>query len=209
MRPESSLLHIDNLTFSHGPEPLFQDFSARLPAGVSLLCGGENRGKTTLLRLLAGQLRPHAGQITLGRLNPRIEPEAWQAEVCWLDPKADRHDQKLPADCFAEVRQRHPAFSAARLEQLIQGLGLEPHLGKALYMLSTGTRRKVWLAAALAAGARLTLLDEPFAALDHSSINCLLALLSEAAEQADRAWVIADYSAPTGLRLACTLDLGD
>ena len=92
---------------------------------------------------------------------------------------------------------------------LMQALDLTLHLEKPLYMLSTGSKRKVWLAAALASGAALTLLDEPFAALDRSSIRSVLDLLREAASHRQRAWVVADYEAPPGVPLAQHIDLGD
>jgi energy-coupling factor transporter ATP-binding protein EcfA2 len=76
-------------------------------------------------------------------------------------------------------------------------------------MLSTGSRRKVWLAAAFACGAPLTLLDEPFAALDQPSIRFVLSLLQAATTDPLRAWVLADYQAPPGLALACVLELPD
>jgi energy-coupling factor transporter ATP-binding protein EcfA2 len=74
-------------------------------------------------------------------------------------------------------------------------------------MLSTGSKRKVWLAAAFASGAAVTLLDEPFAALDKASINLVLELLQDAAIHATRAWVVADYEAPRGVPLALTISL--
>lgn len=202
-------LQIAGLHFSHGPIPVFQDFQATLPPGLSLVCGDEGRGKTTLLRLLAGELKPDAGSLRLGLLDPLQDAAAWQAEVCWLDPKNERFDRERPADCFAWVAKRHPRFDRSRLDALLEGLGLVPHLDKALYMLSTGTRRKVWLAAALASQARLVLLDEPFAALDRSSIRCLETELAELVQAPDRAGLIADYGAPPSLPLAAVLDLGD
>lgn len=81
-------------------------------------------------------------------------------------------------------------------------------MGKALYMLSTGTKRKVYLAGALASSAAVTLLDEPFAALDKTSSDLLLELLKEAATHPSRAWVVADYVAPRGVRLAAQIQLG-
>ena len=78
-----------------------------------------------------------------------------------------------------------------------------------MYMLSTGSRRKVWLAAAFSAGATLTLLDDPFAALDRPSIAFTLAMLHKAATDPARAWLLADYQAPTGLSLASVIDLPD
>lgn len=60
------------------------------------------------------------------------------------------------------------------LVDLVAGLSSQEHAGMCLYMLSSGTRRKVLLAAVLASGAALTLLDEPFATLDRPSVNFLL-----------------------------------
>ncbi|MCY1378594.1 hypothetical protein D9M69_662440 [compost metagenome] len=89
------------------------------------------------------------------------------------------------------------------------GFALQPHLDKPLYMLSAGSRRKVWLCAAFAAGTALTLIDQPFAALDAPSIRFLLELLQDAADHPSRAWVLADYLAPEGVPLARVLTLGE
>jgi energy-coupling factor transporter ATP-binding protein EcfA2 len=78
-----------------------------------------------------------------------------------------------------------------------------------MYMLSTGSKRKVWVAAAFAAGAAHTLLDDPFAALDQPSIRFVLGLLQEVASDPMRAWLVADYQAPAGLSLASVIDLPD
>lgn len=82
-------------------------------------------------------------------------------------------------------------------------------MNKQLYMFSAGSKRKVWLAAAFASGAAVTLLDEPFAALDKASIGFVVELLEDAADHPERAWVIADYEAPGDVRLASVIDLGD
>ena len=84
------------------------------------------------------------------------------------------------------------------MPDLVEGFALGPHVHKPLYMLSTGSRRKVWLTAALAAGTALTLLDEPFAALDMPSVRFLREALNDASRHASRAWVLADHEAPKG-----------
>jgi len=83
-------------------------------------------------------------------------------------------------------------FDAAEWQALVDGFALTPHLDKPMYMLSTGSKRKVWLAAALASARALTLLDEPTGALDAASINCLMRALARISErQRDRAIVVA------------------
>jgi energy-coupling factor transporter ATP-binding protein EcfA2 len=95
------------------------------------------------------------------------------------------------------------------IDDLVEGLALTEHRAKRLFMLSTGSRRKVWLAAAFASGAAVTLLDDPFAALDKPSIGFVTELLQEAAGHSSRGWVVTGYAAPDGVTLAATLDLGD
>lgn len=189
-------MQIQNLTFAWpGQPPLFSGLSFTVPPGVTWLGGDEGTGKTTLLRLLAGELRPQAGQLQ------------GSGTVFWVNPRSDGCDALTPAQCFDRVAQQHAAMDRDLLDNLVQEIGLAPHLAKRLDMLSTGSRRKVWLAAAFASGAALTLLDQPFAALDKASAGLIGELLQEAASHPLRAWVVADYLAPAGVALAGTVNL--
>jgi energy-coupling factor transporter ATP-binding protein EcfA2 len=66
-------------------------------------------------------------------------------------------------------------------------------------MLSTGSRRKVALVGLLACGAKVTCLDQPYAALDRASIRVISAFLHDMADHATRTWVVADYEADSQL----------
>jgi heme exporter protein A len=171
--------------------------------------GGDGCGKTTLLRLLAAELPAAAGQLQLGEVRLDQQPDVYRKQLFWADPRSDVFDRMTALDYFKSVRRLHPGFDEQVLAELIAGLSLAPHLDKFLYMLSAGSKRKVWLAAAFASGAALTLLDEPFAALDKASIGYVTALLKVAADHPARAWVIAHYEAPRDVRLAAIIDLGD
>ena len=96
-------------------------------------------------------------------------------------------------------RPRFPHWDRGAEVALVEAFGLAEHIDKPLFMLSTGSRRKVGLVGAASARAALTLLDAPFAALDQPSIALLTELLVEAAGLRDRAWVLADYALPAGL----------
>jgi ABC-type multidrug transport system ATPase subunit len=137
------------------------------------------------------------------------QPEAYRLQVFWADTRSTAHDALTCRDYLATVQRLYPAFDEARLNRAIEGLSLAPHLDKNIFMLSTGSRRKLYLAAAFAAGAALTLLDTPFAALDKVSIRFALTLLAEAAQHSDRLWVLADYEQPEGMTLPTLIDLGD
>ena len=201
-------LHISSLRFAYPATPdsgLINDLSATVLPGVTLVTGGDGRGKTTLLRLLAGELLPGAGQVHWHHLAADNAP----APVFWADPRATTHDTLLVADYFEAQRRRFAGFSDALLAPLIAGFGLDAHRHKQLFMLSTGSRRKVFLAAALASGAVLTLIDEPFAALDAPSIRCVSQALRHAAADPARLCVMADYAAPADVPLSGVIDLGN
>lgn len=197
------------LSFRYAACELFNNLSVHIPSGVTWVCGGDGSGKTTLLRVLAGELPAHAGALHINSVSLRDHPEAYRQQVFWTDPRSSAFDQMSAPDYFKSLLPRYPQWDERLLGVLIAGLALEPHIEKPLYMLSTGSKRKVWLAAAFASGASVTLLDEPFAALDKASIVFVAELLEDAADHPDRAWVVADYVAPANVPLAATIDLGN
>jgi ABC-type multidrug transport system ATPase subunit len=207
--PIKPLLKASKLYFSHPGQKLFTDFSVSLPPGITLIRGGDGRGKTTLLRLLAGVLPAQSGQLQINGIDLQTQAENYTAQVFWVEPRSDAFDQLTAIDYVASQRSRYPDFDAAVLANMTHGLGLQEHMHKQLFMLSTGSKRKVFLAAAFASGAAVMLLDEPFAALDAASIAFILAWLKGAASDIPCAWVIADYVAPEGLPLVQVIDVGD
>lgn len=183
--PADPVLQVQDLRFAHpGQPPLFDGLAFTLPAGLTRL--DADVGKTTLVRLLAGALQ---GQ---GRFTLRGRP--WQpapGEACWIDPRDPHWDPMTPDGLRAAQRARHPGFDDAAWQRHLDGFDLRGHEGKTMHMLSTGSRRKVALAAALAAGAPLTLLDEPTAGLDAPALAWLQQALAEAAAAPGRAWLLA------------------
>ena len=209
MTGQSVVLQAQGLGFGYPKQPaLFTDWAVQIPPGVTWVGGGESSGKTTLLRLLAGELPAQSGVLQVNGIVLADQAKAYRNEVFWVDPRSQAFDSLTPLAYWDGLRRLHPAFANELLVDLIAGFALGPHLGKSLYMLSTGTKRKVFLAAAFACGAALTLLDEPFAALDKASIHLVLELLHEAATHPTRAWVVADYVAPHTVALAGMIALG-
>jgi len=203
------ILQVEGLSFHYPERKLFARFSAAILPGVTLVRGGDGRGKTTLLRLLAGELAADAGQLQIGSVRLQEQPQAYRQQVFWTPPRSDAFDHMTPPGYFDSQRRRFTGFDEGMLARCVEGLSLAPEMHKQLYMLSTGSKRKVWLAAAFASGATVTLLDMPFAALDKASIGFVLELLQDAARHPGRACVLADYTAPPGVRLASVIDLGD
>jgi ABC-type transport system involved in cytochrome c biogenesis ATPase subunit len=207
MRPDAdaqALLRAEGLALSYPGVTVFKDLSFELRPGLTLVRGGDGRGKTGLLQMLASVRTPAAG--VLHRM---------AQSVLWVDPTDDR-DDKVIAEHW--LHAQHAVFEDWDVQAergCIEDFALAEHLHKSLFMLSSGTRRKLGLAAAFASGAQLVLLDMPCAALDSRSCAALVGRLGEMAHRAaqlKRAWVIADYELPEGLMPEClsgVIDLGE
>ena len=206
--PSSAILQVHALRFAYpGHATLLRALSFDLPAGITLLEGDTGSGKTTLLRLLAADLRAGSGSLTLGGHSLADDTAAYCRGVCWFDPRDPAWDGLTPAGLMAAQRQAHPGLDAAAWQRHLGGFDLAPHLAKPLYALSTGSRRKAGLAVALAAGAALTLLDEPTAGLDAASLAYLAQALAEAAAAPRRALLLAGCHGLDALPLAGVLTL--
>jgi ABC-type multidrug transport system ATPase subunit len=203
-RPVAPVLQVQDLHFAHaGQAPLFDGLSATLGPGLHWLQGESGSGKTTLLRLLAGEL-PCSGQLRLGDLLIEHDRVAWRAAVCLVDARQEAFDGLTPAALMAVVRQQHASLDGAIWQHHLDGFGLAPHAFKTLHMMSTGMRRKAALAAVLAAGCPLTLLDEPTAGLDSPAVAWLVQALGALGRQPRRAVLMACGHWPTDLPCAGT-----
>ena len=158
------------------------DEISALPAGLVAVTGDEGAGKTTFLRRLAG-------------------------DVFWLDLSLPDCDEQTPQQVWQALRQQCSRWDAQLQQDLIDAFDLPAHLDKKLFMLSTGSRRKVALVALLAGGATVTGLDQPFAALDAASARVLHEFLADMADHAKRTWVVADYEADARLAWARVIAL--
>lgn len=191
------MVRVQALGVQRGGRWVFSGLSAPFGPGLHWVLGDEGRGKSTLLAVLAGRLSP-----TLGRVQG---PEGGSVFLEDLTDPALDHQTGL--QWLAVQQERHPAWNPDEAQALARAYALEPHLPKPLEQLSAGSRRKVGLLAAQASGARLTLLDQPFAALDLPSRRVLLGHLQQAAASPDRVWVVADYGRPDDGPAGAVIDL--
>lgn len=201
------VLKAEQLCFAWPKRPLFNALSFSIPPGLSLVRGDDGCGKSSLIRLMAGDLAPDSGTLSIRGTRLDEQHGAYRQQVFWIDPQTEAHDAISAAGYLDSLSHHYPRFNTDALADLVAGFALEPHLNKPMYMLSAGSKRKVWLSAAFAAGTPLTLIDQPFAALDAPSMRFLTELLQEAASHPSRAWVIADYEAPAGIALASVINL--
>jgi len=159
---------IQSLSLSRGERVLFRGLSLRLSGGEAVaLTGANGAGKTSLLRAVAGFIRPDEGAITFGG----ADGEALDSETARRDGvHLLGHLEGLkPARTARQEFDFQTAWlggnSAAR-EAAIARLSLTPLLDLETRKLSAGQKRRLSLARLIAAPRALWLLDEPLAPLD-------------------------------------------
>src|SRR5450830_1261947 len=205
----TSLLHATDLSFAYPERVLFKQLSLQLGAGVTIIRGGDGCGKTSLIRLLAGELPAQSGLLAINGVRLEQDATRYRQQVHYVDPRTQAFDQMTVPQYLASVQAQFAGFDATLVPGLLEGLSLLPHAEKKLFMLSTGSKRKVYLAGAFAAGAFVNLLDDPFASLDKNSINFVSAVLSTANQEARQVWVMSAYESPEDIAGTQLIDLGD
>ena len=173
-----ALLEAQNLVCVRGERTVFAGLELALEPGEAVLLSGPNgSGKSSLLRLLAGLLRPAAGRIL------------WQQEPIADDPAAHRArlafvGHQDPVKAVLSVREnlafwtRLKGGAESAVPAALERLGLGGLAAVPGGMLSAGQRRRLNLARLLAAPATLWLLDEPTVGLDKASVAILEAMLA-------------------------------
>ncbi|TWP44753.1 ABC-F family ATP-binding cassette domain-containing protein [Lentzea tibetensis] len=193
-------LTTENLSKGFDTAPVLDGVSLTVSAGQRLGVIGENgRGKTTLLRLLAGEIAPDNGTIarhgsvclvtqempadgTVGELLDAALAPA-RAALSELDEAAillalPGNEQRY-ADALAHAERIEAWDAERRLELALKGLDAHPDHDRPLAELSVGQRYRVRLACLLAERADVLLLDEPTNHLDENALAYLAERLGE------------------------------
>jgi heme exporter protein A len=161
-------LTVDNLALARGERRLFEGLGFSLGRGeAAALTGANGAGKTSLLRAIAGLLRPEAGRVYFQDMaGDVIEAEVARSQGLHL---LGHHDGlKSTRTAGEELRfwTRWLGGDAPSLAKAIDALQLDPLLALDVRKLSAGQRRRLALARLIAAPRPLWLLDEPMAPLD-------------------------------------------
>jgi ATP-binding cassette, subfamily F, member 3 len=163
------LLGVDAISFSYDPEnPLINDLSITVGAHDRICVIGRNgKGKTTLLRLLAGALAPQKGKIMP---SPGVAPGYFeQTNIQRLVDSRTVEEEILASD---------PAVDRQVARNICGAMLFEGDLAlKKIEVLSGGEKSRVMLGKLLASPSNLLLLDEPTNHLDMESADALLAAL--------------------------------
>lgn len=157
------MISASTLTVSRGERILFRDLSFDIAPGEAVaLTGANGAGKTSLLRTLAGFIRPDAGTVVFAGIEPA---EARAGDIHWLGHLDGLKTGRRAREELA-FQARWAGANDDGIAAAVEGLALEPLLDLEVRKLSAGQRRRLAFARLVAAPRPLWLLDEPFAPLD-------------------------------------------
>jgi ABC-2 type transport system ATP-binding protein len=183
----ASLSHTFARPHGAAPHVALDGVSAAIQPGmITGLVGPDAAGKTTLLRLIAGLLRPAGGHISVFGHDMATEAALAHPAIGYMPQRFGLYEDLSVAenlDLFADLHAMSPALRAERVTRLLRFTGLGPFTARLAGQLSGGMKQKLGLACALLSRPRLLLLDEPSVGVDPASRRDLWAIVAAMLEE--------------------------
>ncbi|MGI9335943.1 MAG: ABC transporter ATP-binding protein [Gammaproteobacteria bacterium] len=191
MAPASSdapIVQIRGLTFHRGGRTIFEDVSLDIERGkVTAIMGPSGTGKTTLLRLIGGALKPHAGTVSVDGLEvaklSRAQLFELRKRIGMLFQSGALLTDASVFDNVAFPLREHTELPEVLLRNLVlmklEAVGLRTARDLYPRELSGGMARRVALARAVALDPMMVLYDEPFSGQDPIAMGVLVKLIRD------------------------------
>ncbi|MGJ8631794.1 MAG: phospholipid ABC transporter ATP-binding protein MlaF [Glaciecola sp.] len=186
-----NLVEIQNITFSRSERLIYDDISISIPKGkITAIMGPSGIGKTTMLRLIGGQLKPDKGDITFaGKSIPAMNRSTLyqtRKSMSMLFQSGALFTDMSVFDNVAFALREHTQLSESVIETLVllklEAVGLRGAARLLPSELSGGMARRAALARAIALDPELIMYDEPFAGQDPISMGVLVKLIRSLSE---------------------------
>ena len=170
-------IRVDHLTFSYGRQPAVDDVSLTIEQGDFVgMIGPNGGGKTTLLRLFLGLLKPDAGSVLLlgappGETRARVGYIPQETNLNKTFPVAVRDVALMGLSGRRGFGKRFTGADYLKVDIMLERLGLSSVAHRSIGQLSGGQRQKVLLARAMVADPQMLFLDEPTASIDSAGAD--------------------------------------
>jgi phospholipid/cholesterol/gamma-HCH transport system ATP-binding protein len=208
--PAGDLVEISDLHFAYGELQIFRGLSLRIPrAKVVAILGGSGTGKSTLLKLIGGQLEPERGSIRVaGKVVHELDADALYALRREMGMQFQASGLFTDLSVYENIAfpiREHYHLPEEIVRPLVlmklHAVGLRGAAGMMPADLSGGMTRRVALARAIATDPLLAMYDEPFAGLDPISLNVIAGLIRRLNDALGLTSIVVTYDVSESLKL--------
>ena len=205
------LVDIKNMTFKRDERVIYDGISLSIPKGkVTAIMGPSGIGKTTLLRLIGGQIKPESGQIIFdGHDIPQLSRSALyevRKRMSMLFQSGALFSDMNVYDNIAFPIREHTELAEDIIEKMVlmklEAVGLRGARKLQPSELSGGMARRAALARAIALDPELILYDEPFAGQDPISMGVIVRLIRELGQALGLTSVVVSHDVPEVMSIA-------
>lgn len=184
MDAANKIITIKNLNFSYDGEMILRDINFDLCKGdFAAVIGPNGGGKTTLMRLILGLLKPDSGSIRLfgQSIAQGIRRVGYVPQIINInrDFPINVLDVVLMGKASRGLRRRYVKADREKAAAMLETMGVADFARQRVGSLSGGQRQRVFIARALIDQPELLILDEPTASIDHDGQEALYCLLDQ------------------------------
>ncbi|NGN98219.1 phospholipid ABC transporter ATP-binding protein MlaF [Grimontia sp. S25] len=206
-----NLVEVNDLTFSRGERVIFDNVSLTVPVGkVTAIMGPSGIGKTTLLRLIGGQLQPENGTIEFAGQNiptlSRSKLYDVRKRMSMLFQSGALFTDMTVFDNVAFPLREHTELSESLIKTIVllklEAVGLRGADDLMPSSLSGGMARRAALARAIALDPELIMFDEPFVGQDPITMGVLVSLIRNLNQALGLTSIVVSHDVPEVMSIA-------
>ena len=206
-----TIINIDNITFYRETRAIFEGMNLLIPRGkITAIMGPSGTGKTTLLKLIGGQLRPTSGKIIVDgeNIHALSQKQLYDArrKMGVLFQEGGLFTDLNVFENVAFPLREHTQLSEDMLRDLVlmhlEAVGLRGAATLQIDQLSGGMARRVALARAIVLGPKIMMYDEPFSGQDPIGRGVLLRLIKSLNDALDLTTVVVSHDVHETAKIA-------
>lgn len=204
------LVEVDDLHFAYGENQVLKGLNLRIPRGQTVgILGSSGCGKTTLVKLIGGQLRPAAGRVQVdGQVVHELDNDklyTLRRKIGVMFQAGGLFTDLSVFENIAFPMREHTDLPESMIRDLVlmklHSVGLRGTHAMTTGELSGGMSRRVALARAIALDPMLIIYDEPFAGLDPISLNVIAHLIRRLNDALGATSIVVTYDVSESLKV--------
>lgn len=174
-------LELENISKRFGERQVFENIFLKLESPTSLaLIGPNGCGKTTLLKIICGLIRPNRGKIRIKIDGQELKPEDQRAIFSIVASDIELYEELTALENLGFISHlRNSKHSKIELNQKLEQVGLKDRGNEPVGAFSSGMKQRLKYAVALSVSPQILILDEPSSNLDEEGVFLMERIIEE------------------------------